>query len=176
MTDVGEHWKCEKKWKSFLNSLSLSFSLFLSLSLSLPLSLFRVSLLQNVYSWTFDLFALSQISIFRPAIIIHGSAGGFVKAYKCILHPMIRRVRLWINGPDCSYTGCSSRIASSMFHLIWSWSAGFAIFMLLTQVHRSSESISERDTSLAKILRSLCPFFGLLLLCVFFSSFQSLPQ
>lgn len=37
---------------------------------------------------------VAGISIFRPIIIIHGSAGGFVKAYKCILHPMIRRARL----------------------------------------------------------------------------------
>jgi len=132
--------------------------------------------LRNPHSCTLDLICIFEISISQPTIIIHGSAGGFVKAYKCILHPVIRRARLWINGSDCSYmAGYSSRSASSMFHLIWSWSAGSAIFVLLTHrcIGPRSQLAKETLPSL-KILRSLCPFFGSLFF--FFLSFQSLPD
>lgn len=129
----------------------------------------NIVFLTNLYSCTFDLICVFEISISQPIIIIHGSAGSFVKAYKCILHPMIRRARLWINGSDCSYAaGYSSRSASSMFHLISSWSAGSAIFILLT--HRCIgpwSQLAKETLPSPKILRSLCPFFGSLLYVFF---------
>lgn len=48
----------------------------------------------KIFMVAFDLICVFEISISQPIIIIHGSAGGFVKAYKCILHPTIRRAHL----------------------------------------------------------------------------------
>lgn len=95
--------------------------------------------------------------------------------------PMIRRARLWINRPD-SYARRDARPvnASSMFHLIWSWSAGSAIFILLTHRCISPRSQLAKETLPSpKILRSLCPFFGSLLhffKCFFFPVVSISPR